>query len=220
MPPTMPIVSAFDSASASLTSLSPKAVPAALSKPIRIAAMPTATSQPKKADPQLTPPNSSRWRALAERAVSASASRSRAKRGRPGSAVVRVAAGSPAARGSAVAPWSRSAVAAPPPSSLAVLLLNRSSIGFLPGSPGVLVPAAGSRKPLGSGRGVALPPRRGRREGRPSAAQAGEPVVLVELRRRHEAGRLGVLAEARWVALLAAVRRAVEALDHAERGGA
>jgi hypothetical protein len=60
MPPTMPMVSAFCDASESLTSLSPKAAPAALSRPSRIAAMPTATSQPKKAEPQLTPPNSSR----------------------------------------------------------------------------------------------------------------------------------------------------------------
>ena len=60
MPPTIPIVSAFAFASDSLTSLRPKAAPAALSSPSRIAAMPTATSQPKKAEPQLSPPYSAR----------------------------------------------------------------------------------------------------------------------------------------------------------------
>ena len=70
MPPTIPIVSAFAFASDSLTSLRPKAVPAALSSPSRIAAMPTATSQPKKAAPQLSPPYSARWRARTSRTVS------------------------------------------------------------------------------------------------------------------------------------------------------
>ena len=70
MPPTMPIVSAFEFASDSLTSLSPKAVPAALSIPSRIAATPIATSQPKNAAPQLRPPYSSRCRARTSRTAS------------------------------------------------------------------------------------------------------------------------------------------------------
>ena len=59
----MPIVSAFASASLSPTLVRPMAVPAAARIAVSSAPMPIATSQPKKAEPQLKPPNSSRWRA-------------------------------------------------------------------------------------------------------------------------------------------------------------
>src|SRR4051794_13179829 len=49
----------------SVAAVSPTAAPAAMSREVRSAPTPTATSQPKKLAPQLMPPNSSRWRARA-----------------------------------------------------------------------------------------------------------------------------------------------------------
>src|SRR3954464_12492364 len=62
MPPTIPIVSALLVAASVLDCVSPTAAPAALSSAVSKVAIPTATSQPKKAQPQCSPPNSSRWR--------------------------------------------------------------------------------------------------------------------------------------------------------------
>ena len=64
---------------------------------------------------------------------------------------------------------------------------------------------------------VALRPFGRVHDRRLAAAQARVLLVLEELLGRHEAGRRGVAAGAGRVALLAAARVAVEALDHAER---
>src|SRR5215207_10340883 len=64
---------------------------------------------------------------------------------------------------------------------------------------------------------VPLASLRGGLERRLAATEPGELVVLVQLRRGHEAGRLGEVARARRVGLLAAVRVAVEAFDRSER---
>src|SRR5215212_3635299 len=74
------------------------------------------------------------------------------------------------------------------------------------------------RKPLRGGGGGALAELRRRHERRLSARQPCELLASPEERRSLEAGRFGVLALR--VALLAAVRLAVEALDHAERSRA
>src|SRR3954471_16986103 len=60
--PTIPIVLALLVASCVLACVRPTAAPAALSSAVRSVAIPTATSQPKNAEPQCSPPNSSRWR--------------------------------------------------------------------------------------------------------------------------------------------------------------
>src|SRR4051812_3206047 len=56
-PPTIPTVEV-----ASELLVSPTAAPVAAISPTSSVATPTAASQPKKADPQCSPPNSSRWR--------------------------------------------------------------------------------------------------------------------------------------------------------------
>src|SRR3954465_3878279 len=61
----MPMVSALLAACDGLDLVSPIAVPAALRIAVSSVAMPTATSQPKNAEPQLRPPDSSRWSARA-----------------------------------------------------------------------------------------------------------------------------------------------------------
>ena len=129
MPPTRLIVSALPAASEVLTPfVSPIAAPAAARMPARMATMPTATSQPKKAEPQLMPPNSSRWRL------------------RISCAATLPPTGPPAATAAAVRPrWlsrpsssrSRSRVATPPrssaePSSSLSLFLKRSNMKSLP----------------------------------------------------------------------------------------
>src|SRR3954469_8382774 len=68
MAPTMPMVSALLAACDGLDLVSPIAVPAALRIAVSSVAMPTATSQPKNAEPQLRPPYSSRWMAAGSRA--------------------------------------------------------------------------------------------------------------------------------------------------------
>src|SRR5215218_1269358 len=73
------------------------------------------------------------------------------------------------------------------------------------------------RKPLWSSWRRALAAARRRHQRRLAARQPRELLAAPEQRRRLEAGRFGVLALAGRVALLAAVRLAVEALDHAER---
>src|SRR5215207_3649361 len=204
-PPTTPIVSAFESASDRLTSLRPKAVPAALRIASRITATPIATSQPKNAAPQLRPPYSARCRARTSRAASRPvrpvlAVSSRTKRPSPVSGSVVVAG--------------RSAVATVPRSSyrsaVPPFLLKRSNMSSW-------YPRWYPRKPLWSGRRGALPAAWRGDEGRLSTPQARPLLPVPEQGRSLEAGRLGVLARARRAALLAAVRLAVEALDHAER---
>jgi hypothetical protein len=61
-------------------SVSPMAAPAALRIAVTITAMPTATSQPKKAAPKLKPPNASRWRRRASRSTLAAERASRGRR--------------------------------------------------------------------------------------------------------------------------------------------
>ena len=87
MPPTIPIVSESSAVSSDETSLRPNAAPAALKRPSRMAAMPTVTSQPKNAEPQLMPPNSSRWRARTSRAVGGASSRAKRRCGSVAGAV-------------------------------------------------------------------------------------------------------------------------------------
>src|SRR6266511_4029711 len=207
MPPTRPIVSAFRFASAWLMSVRPNAAPAALKSPSRIAAMPTATRKPKNAAPRFRPPNSSRWRARTSRTrwrpVRPVALRSRTKR--PSSvSLARVVTGRSAV---ATVPRSSSPSPAPP------FLLNRSSMRYW-------YPVKGAGNPLWSSRRGALAPRRSGHERRVAARQARVLLVPPQERRSLEAGRLGVLALARRVSLLSAVRLAVEALDDAKRRGA
>ena len=60
MPPAMPIVSV--PTSTCVPSVSASVAPTAAMIPARMAPRPVAVSQPKKAEPQAMPPNSSRWR--------------------------------------------------------------------------------------------------------------------------------------------------------------
>ena len=73
MPPTRPTVSAVAptaseaSDAVSLPVATPTAAPAAAASAVSITAIPVAVSQPKKADPILTPPCSSRSRPTTSR---------------------------------------------------------------------------------------------------------------------------------------------------------